>query len=124
MYVSAMLVRLLRGRSTPAMRAIELLESLTLTLLVFGDYADHPHHTLAVDDLALVTNLLYRCSYFHNPAFSRLLSAFSKTLKAKRRRSFIAIHDASAVQVVGRKLHGHFIARQNADEVLAHFSRD
>jgi len=27
--------------------------------------ADHPNHTLAVDDLALVTNFLYRCSYFH-----------------------------------------------------------
>jgi hypothetical protein len=33
--------------------------SLTLALFVFGINADHPHHTLAVDDLAFITNLLY-----------------------------------------------------------------
>jgi len=32
---------------------------LSLTLLVLGVLADHPHHTLAVDDLALVANFLY-----------------------------------------------------------------
>jgi hypothetical protein len=30
-----------------------------------------------VDDLALVANLLYGCSYFHNPAFSCQLLAVS-----------------------------------------------
>src|SRR6476646_4849239 len=86
-----MLVRLLRGRSTPAMRAIELLESLTLTLLVLGDYANHPHHTLAVDDLALITNLLYRCSYFHK--ISLQLSAFSPQQKPGREGTAIIYTD-------------------------------
>jgi hypothetical protein len=31
---------------------------LSLPLLVFGVDADHPHYSLAVDDLALVANLL------------------------------------------------------------------
>jgi len=34
-------------------------DALSLTLLVFRILADHPHHTLAVDDLALVANFLY-----------------------------------------------------------------
>jgi len=32
---------------------------LPLALFVFRVHADHAHHTLAVDDLALVTDLLY-----------------------------------------------------------------
>jgi hypothetical protein len=32
---------------------------LPLPLLVFGVDADHPHHSFAVDDLALVANFLY-----------------------------------------------------------------
>src|SRR5262249_12775595 len=42
--------------------------SLSLTLFMLGVLADHTHHAPAVDDLALITNLLYRCSYFHNPS--------------------------------------------------------
>src|ERR1017187_1101140 len=81
-----MLMCFWRGRSTPAIRAIVLNLSrllalsfwllaksqelkakgcLPLALFVFRVDADHPHHTLAVDDLALVTDFLYRCSYFH-----------------------------------------------------------
>src|SRR5690349_359353 len=41
---------------------------------MFGILADHPHHTFAMDDLALIANFLYRCSYLHNPVLS---SAFS-----------------------------------------------
>src|ERR1700730_530510 len=59
-----------RGRSTPAIRAIAVVSllapGLALALLVFRVDADHPHHAFAVDDLALITNLFYRCSYFHN----------------------------------------------------------
>jgi len=40
--------------------------TLALALFMFWVHADHPHYTLAVDDLALVTNLLNRCSYLHN----------------------------------------------------------
>src|SRR5580698_2795021 len=96
-----MLMCLWRGRSTPAIRAIvslpsaakaalryvltarrksRLFQSLALALFMFRNHANHPHHTLAVDDLALVANFLNRCAYFHkSPAFSRQLSAFSKT---------------------------------------------
>jgi hypothetical protein len=38
---------------------------LTLTLLVLGIFADHAHNPAAADDLALITNLLYRCPYLH-----------------------------------------------------------
>jgi hypothetical protein len=39
---------------------------LALALLVFGVLADHTHHPTAVDDLALVTNLLNRRTNLHN----------------------------------------------------------
>src|SRR6478735_9125606 len=41
-----------------------------------------------------------------------------------RQRSFIPIHDAAAVQVVGRKLDCDLVAGQYPDKVLAHLSRD
>jgi hypothetical protein len=41
------------------MRAMFILYLLSLALLVFGGFADHPHHTLAVNDLALIANFLY-----------------------------------------------------------------
>src|ERR1035437_4798663 len=44
--------------------------SSPLALFVFRVFADHPHYSLAVDDLALVANLLYRRSYFHNSSCS------------------------------------------------------
>ena len=44
----------------------EALTYLALALLMLRVLADHPHHTAAMDDLALVTNLLYRCTYLHN----------------------------------------------------------
>src|SRR4029077_12705259 len=42
-----------------------LLNSLSLALLVLGVNANYPHHTAAMDHLALVTNLFYRCPNFH-----------------------------------------------------------
>src|SRR5579862_465089 len=50
---------------------------LSLTLLVFRRLANHPHYSLAVDDLALVTNFLYRCSYFHKSVLSSQLPVLS-----------------------------------------------
>jgi hypothetical protein len=46
------------GRSTPAIRAIE--RFLSLTLLVFGVLANHPHDALAADDFALRADPLHR----------------------------------------------------------------
>lgn len=37
---------------------------------------------------------------------------------------FVAVHNSSAVQVVGTQLNGYAVTRQNADEVFAHSSRD
>src|SRR3954451_12062783 len=37
---------------------------------MFRIRANHPHHTFAVDDLALIANFLYRCSYLHNLVLS------------------------------------------------------
>jgi hypothetical protein len=51
-----------------------------LTLLVFRILANHPHHPAAVDDLALVTDFLHRCSYLHKPSFQ--LSALSLQQKS------------------------------------------
>jgi hypothetical protein len=39
---------------------------LALALLMLGVLADDTHHTTAVNDLALVTNLLYGCSDLHS----------------------------------------------------------
>jgi hypothetical protein len=39
--------------------------SLPLTLLVFRVLANHPHHAVASDDLALRTHSLYRCTDLH-----------------------------------------------------------
>jgi hypothetical protein len=46
---------------TPILAGIEL----SLALLVLCVFADHTHHTVAGDDLALDANLLYRCPNFH-----------------------------------------------------------
>src|SRR5579863_7577176 len=138
-----MLICFCRGRSTPAIRAMFLNPAfwllalgsvaksqepkakgdfLPLALFVFRVDADHPYHAFAVDDLALVANLLYRCSYLHNllvlttpPGFARPDSRWLSL-----HNSFIAVNNASAIQIIGRELDCDFIARQNADEILTH----
>src|SRR5712691_5122506 len=91
-----MLMCFWRGRSTPAIRAIVSdlswpgapslsrslrqggdFQLLALALFMFRVDANHPYHTLAVDDLALVANLLDRCSYFHT-VLSSQFSVLSK----------------------------------------------
>src|SRR5712692_5194025 len=112
MYVSAMNVRLLRGRSTPAIRAIVLL--LSLSLLVFRILADHPHHTLAVDDLALIANFLDRCPYFHKSVLGRSSLVVGQSVSehfsaaAVTTRLFIAIYNPPSIQIVRRKLDCNF----------------
>src|SRR5262245_32922341 len=73
MYVSPISTRLVRGRSTPAIRAIVL--SLPLLVLLVG--ADHPYDAFTADDLALDADLFHRRSDFHLFLRSRrrLLSA-------------------------------------------------
>src|SRR5581483_5767011 len=112
-----MLTCLLRGRSTPAMRAM----TLPLPLLVLRVFADHAHHAAAVDDLALVANFLYRCPNLHK---NRSRFSFPVSFLAKRKPLFVPVDDPSPRQVVGRKLHGHAVAGKNANEVLAHLAGD
>src|SRR3990172_5302145 len=70
MYCRPTSIRFSRGRSTPAMRAIGLSPKragpLALALLVTGvGRADDPHGALALDDLALVADLLHRRADLH-----------------------------------------------------------
>src|SRR5271157_2264542 len=55
-------------------------------------------------------------------------SSLAILLRAKswreQKNSFVAVNNPPAIQVVGAQLHGHAIAGQYADEVLAHPSRD
>src|SRR5690606_26470217 len=37
----------------------------TLALFMARVGTNHPHHTVALDDLAIAANALYRCHYFH-----------------------------------------------------------
>jgi hypothetical protein len=56
-----------------------LAKALSLALFMFRVDADHTHHAFTVDDLALVADFLYRCSYLHN--FSRFLAASREILR-------------------------------------------
>src|ERR1700691_819145 len=89
--------------------------------------ADHPHHTLAVDDLALVTDFLYRCSYFHISSQFLVLTAqfdLNRVENTILTISFITIHNSAAIQVVGGKLHRYLVTGQDANKILAHLSRN
>jgi hypothetical protein len=82
MYVKPISIRLLRGRSTPAILGMSPPSSwqrqavlqeppatdflLTLSLFVFGVFADHVNHALALDDLALWAAAFYRWRHFHS----------------------------------------------------------
>src|SRR5437868_3831152 len=58
-------MRLVLGRSTPAIRAI----FLSLPLLVLLIRANDAHDAAAPDDLALVANSLDRCSHLHRCSY-------------------------------------------------------
>src|SRR5512136_1813969 len=84
MYCRLTSIRFSRGRSTPAMRAIRLISSfapgLALALLVTGvGRADDPHGALALDDLALVANLLDRRADLHDRRLPGLRLPQTKT---------------------------------------------
>ena len=77
-----------------------------LSLLVLWIGANYAHHALAVNHLALITNLFDGRTYLHY------------TLSI----SFIPVSYAAAIQIVGRQLNQHPITRKNSNEVLAHFA--
>jgi hypothetical protein len=71
-----------------------------LALFVFRNDADHPHYTLAVDDLALVANLFYGCSYFHTVLGSQFSVIQPRRLSLRDyldRELFVAVHNSAAI---------------------------
>ena len=71
--------------------------NLSLPLLVFRVDANHTHHSLAVNDFALVTHFLYRSPNFHfiNPQISAIQSRDDYHLYRPG--------NSSAVPVIGRE---------------------
>src|SRR5947209_403657 len=70
--------RFFTGKSTPAIRAIMPL-FLPLPLLVFGIRANDTYHAVAMDHLALITQLLYGRPHFHkNLSLSPILPKFAR----------------------------------------------
>src|SRR3954464_10067866 len=67
--------------------------------------ANHPHHTLAADDLALVTNLLHRRSNLH-----------TVLLPCRSARSHYG-DDAAARQIPRRELHANAVADEHPDKI-------
>src|SRR5450432_986600 len=81
-------MRLVLGRSTPAIRAIVL----SLPLLVFLVRTNHAHDALAPDDLALVANTFYRSSHLHSfptirPRPTSVGESSNRTLSPTRSRT-------------------------------------
>src|ERR1700674_4048189 len=96
-------MRLSRGTSMPAIRAMCLL--LPLALLVLRVVADHAHDSMPADDLALLTATLDGCLYFH-----ALLPE--------------SIRDAPARQVVRGKLDEYTVAGHDLDVMQPHLAGD
>ena len=72
--------------------------------------ADHADVTLSTNDFALLTHRLNAGANLHSFSFS-----ISVELEL-----FVAVGDAPASHVVGRDLHLHLVAGQDADAVHAH----
>src|SRR5579862_9320791 len=83
-----------------------------LALLVPGVLADHHHHAVAADDLALLADCLDARSYLHVCLPCLELAVLL----------LVPVCDPSATQVVGRDLYLHAIAGEDADPVHAHFA--
>src|SRR3989442_2110794 len=100
MYVRAISMRLLRGRSTPARRAMPL----PLPLLVARVRAQHAHHARATDDFAVFTDRLDRRPHLH--VLPR------------------APRDPAPRQVERRDLDRHLVTRRDAEGPHAHRAGD
>lgn len=82
---------------------------LSLSLFVLRVFANDTHDALPSDDLAIVTQSLYRCSYLHGLRSSILL---------------VSVRDSTLREIIGRNLDGHSIANQYLNEIHPHLSGD
>src|SRR5260370_16474210 len=88
-----------------------------------------------MDHLALVTNFLDACPYFHADCSSPghlKVTATKSTLDSRygfcnagwkpALPLLVALHDPSTGQVVGRQPARDLVSRENADEILSHLA--
>ena len=106
---------------------------LALTLLVLRVLADDTHHATAVNDLALVTDLLYGCTDLHVVPFEYTgvrLPAWQNWILCSDYRLnlnsssllLVAVDNAATVEIVRAELNRDAVAGEDADEVFAHAS--
>ena len=78
---------------------------------MLGICADHSHHTLAVNNLAVVTHFFTDARTFMPiPLLSRPL--------------LVAVRYPAPIQIVRRKLYQDAVTGENSDEMLSHFARN
>jgi hypothetical protein len=93
---------------------------------MFGVLADDANNPFSLDDLALLTHLFDRRSNLHDehPSYTRK-HGLSPSATAPRAvyytecSLFISIQNASASQIIGRKLHEYAVSGKDLDEVHA-----
>src|SRR6478752_2300450 len=113
MYVRPISMRFVRGRSTPEIRAMLVLFTLTLLVLLVG--ANHAHDTLAAHHLALVADSFNRRSDLHNRvSLSQLLDDPAAAWIIRHQRDANPIPDDHADVIASdgtRQVRRHLVRR-------------